>query len=281
MSPLRFVPVALLAVTLSACSTGPATVAASGASSTSGTPTASQPATSSATPTAAPTPATAGATPSPKPSTAVARPRVVKPAPFRFPVPVTLGNATQVITVSARGSYATVTAYQFSRGSWRAVLRTTAARVGTNGVVAASVRRQGTYTTPGGTFTLTQSFGIKPDPGTAVPYHQVTSHDWWVEDNNSPYYNQPRTDTQGGFDMALPESDVNGSEHLITHTVPYQYAVVIDYNRWPAVAYKGAGIFLHVNGAGSTAGCVSVPLATMVALLRWLNPADHPRIAIR
>ena len=73
---------------------------------------------------------------------------------------------------------------------------------------------------------------------------------------------------------------MNGSEHLITHTVPYQYAVVINYNMAPAVRYRGAGIFLHVNGAGSTAGCVSVPLATMVAILRWLNPAAHPRIAI-
>ena len=62
--------------------------------------------------------------------------------------------------------------------------------------------------------------------------------------------------------------------------MPYQYAVVIDFNRWPAVRYRGAGIFLHVNGTGATAGCVSVPLTTMVSILRWLDPAQHPRIAI-
>jgi L,D-peptidoglycan transpeptidase YkuD (ErfK/YbiS/YcfS/YnhG family) len=199
---------------------------------------------------------------------------------FAFPVPVTVGSARQVITVAANGSYATVTAWQLADGRWVEELRTTAARVGANGVVPAAERHQGTNTTPGGTFTLTQAFGIDANPGTRMPYHLVQSDDWWVEDNNSAYYNQMRTSQQGGFDTSLPESNVNGSEHLITHTVTYQYAVVIDFNRWPAIRYKGAGIFLHVNGSGSTAGCVSVPLATMVALLRWLNPAMSPRIAI-
>jgi L,D-peptidoglycan transpeptidase YkuD (ErfK/YbiS/YcfS/YnhG family) len=206
--------------------------------------------------------------------------RSTAPAAFRFPVPVSVGNATQVVTVKAHGSYATVTGWQWSGGGWHAVISTTAARVGANGVVPGSQRRQNTDTTPGGTYTLTQAFGIKANPGAHLPYHQVTSDDWWVEDNNSAYYNQMRTAAQGGFDTTAPESSVNGSEHLITHTTVYQYAVVIDFNRWPAVRYRGAGIFLHVNGAGSTAGCVSVPLSTMVALLRWLSPAGHPRIAI-
>jgi len=205
---------------------------------------------------------------------------VREPAAARFPVPVSLGDATQVVTVAASGSYATVTAWQLSGGTWRRVIETAAARVGANGVMPASVRVQGSNTTPGGTFTLSQAFGIGADPGALLPYHQVTSHDWWVEDNLSAYYNQMRSDLLGGFNTTWPETYVNGSEHLITHTGTYQYAVVIDYNRWPAVHYKGAGIFLHVNGSGATAGCVSVPLATMEALIRWLNPAAHPRIAI-
>lgn len=227
------------------------------------------------TPSASPTVAKKPATTAP-----TRKPATPKPAAFRFPVTVSVGNATQVITVASHGSYATVIAWQRTSTGWHAVLSTTAARVGANGVVPASVRTQGTNTTPGGTFTLTAAFGIKANPGAHLTYHQVTTHDWWVEDNNSAYYNQMRTDTQGGFNMKLLESNVNGSEHLITHTVPYQYAVVIDYNRSPAIHYKGAGIFLHVNGSGSTAGCVSVPLSIMVALLRWLSPAAHPRIAI-
>jgi L,D-peptidoglycan transpeptidase YkuD (ErfK/YbiS/YcfS/YnhG family) len=88
------------------------------------------------------------------------------------------------------------------------------------------------------------------------------------------------TASQGGFNTSLPESNVNGSEHLITHTGLYDYALVINYNMNPAVPYRGAGIFLHVSNGRPTAGCVSVPKATLVTLLRWLKPSAHPRIAI-
>lgn len=222
--------------------------------------------------TTAPKPATskrASTAPSPRHTT----------APFRFPVPVSVGNAHQVVTVSASGSYANVVGWQLTSTGWKAVVQTKAARIGANGLVAASKRKQGTNTTPAGTFTMTQAFGIAANPGAKLPYHRVTSDDWWVEDNNSAYYNSMRGASQGGF--AVTTAGVNGSEHLITFTTQYQYVVVIDFNRPPnAVRYRGAGIFLHVNGPGATAGCVSVPLATMRAIITWLDPAQHPRIAI-
>ena len=50
----------------------------------------------------------------------------------------------------------------------------------------------------------------------------------------------------------------------------------------PAVHTRGAGIFLHDLGpqAGPTAGCVAVPAVTMTRIMQWINPADHPVIAI-
>ncbi len=197
-----------------------------------------------------------------------------------FPVPVTLGNAEQVITVKASGTWATVTAWQHSVTGWHAVLSTAAGRVGANGVVPEATRKQGTNSTPAGTFTLTQAFGIDANPGTTMPYHHVSAEDWWVEDNNSPYYNTMRQASLGGFNTTLPESDVNGSEHLIDHPGQYDYAVVINFNMDPAVPYRGAGIFLHVANSYPTAGCVSVPRPSLVAILKWLRPAAHPRIAI-
>jgi L,D-peptidoglycan transpeptidase YkuD (ErfK/YbiS/YcfS/YnhG family) len=152
--------------------------------------------------------------------------------------------------------------------------------VGGNGIVAGERRRQGSGTTPAGTYRLTEAFGIEPDPGTRLPYLHVGPDDWWVADNNSRYYNSHRRGSQGGFDTSLPESHVNGSERLVTHRTTYRYAVVIDFNRRPAVRYRGAAIFLHVNGSGATQGCVSVPESAMVQLLRWLDPAAKPRIAI-
>ncbi len=242
------------------------------------------------TPSSAPTPPpTRTATPTPVRTAApkvsaatVPTPRPTpRPTPFHFPVPVSVGNARQIVTVSSSGSYANVVAWQLRGGVWRAVIQTKAARVGTHGVVPGSTRKQGTGTTPGGTYTMTEAFGIAANPGSAMPYHTVTSDDWWVEDNNSAYYNQMRRASQGGFDTSLPSGALNSSEHLVTYSTQYRYVVVINFNRPPnAVRYRGAGIFLHVNGTGSTAGCVSVPLATMVSIIDWLDPAQHPRIAI-
>ena len=46
------------------------------------------------------------------------------------------------------------------------------------------------------------------------------------------------------------------------------------------VRHRGAGIFLHVNGRGATAGCVSVPRWFMRSTMVRLDPARVPVIAI-
>ena len=46
------------------------------------------------------------------------------------------------------------------------------------------------------------------------------------------------------------------------------------------VRHRGAGIFLHVNGRGATAGCVSVPRSFMRSAMARLDPARVPVIAI-
>jgi L,D-peptidoglycan transpeptidase YkuD (ErfK/YbiS/YcfS/YnhG family) len=205
---------------------------------------------------------------------------VANPSAGPFPVPVAVGNATQVITVKAAGSYATVTLWARAGLTWHQIAATTAARVGANGITDGATRTQGTDTTPTGTYTITEGFGVGTNPGTAMPYHEVTTHDWWVEDPTSAYYNQMRTDIQGGFH--LTESGDDGSEHLINYPTQYNNALVINFNMNPTVVGRGAGIFLHDLGpqAGPTAGCVAVPAAFMTQIMQWINPADHPVIAI-
>ncbi|MFJ8629363.1 L,D-transpeptidase family protein [Streptomyces sp. NPDC093568] len=199
------------------------------------------------------------------------------PAAPDFPVPVETGDATQLITVEAGGSYATVTAWAKGSSGWKAQFSTGAARVGSNGVTDGATRRQGTYTTPTGTYTITEGFGNEAG-GTAMPYHRVTNDDWWVEDPESKFYNSMHG--EAGADFPLTESGDRGSEHLVDYPVQYAKALVINFNRWPATPGRGAGIFLHVNGSGATAGCVSVPRATMDRIMSWMTPAAHPRIAI-
>jgi hypothetical protein len=85
------------------------------------------------------------------------------------------------------------------------------------------------------------------------------------------------------------------AERLASYPIQYAYAVVIDFNRpapatvvWaprpgeyvtsrPSVVGRGSAIFLHVDGAGSTAGCVSVtrPYDRHPALAEPGRPAPH------
>ncbi|WP_332111211.1 L,D-transpeptidase family protein [Streptomyces gossypiisoli] len=199
------------------------------------------------------------------------------PAAPDFPVPVEVGDATQLITVKASGSYATVTAWAKGSSGWKAQFSTSAGRVGSNGVTDGATRQQGTYTTPTGTYTITEGFGHVAG-GTAMPYHVVTDDDWWVQDPESKFYNSMHGEE--GADFPLTESGDRGSEHLINYPTQYAKALVINFNRWPATPGRGAGIFLHVNGSGATAGCVSVPRATMDRIMSWITPSAHPRIAI-
>ncbi|MFE1313668.1 L,D-transpeptidase [Streptomyces sp. NPDC058755] len=215
------------------------------------------------------------------PGTAATPPATTAPpathAAPNFPVPASPGDATQLITVKASGSYATVTAWAKGASGWKAQFSTSAGRVGSRGVTNGATRQQGTYTTPSGTYSITEGFGVQAG-GTSMPYHVVNSSDWWVEDPQSKFYNSRHSAT--GADFPLTEAGDRGSEHLVNYPTQYAKALVIDFNRWPATPGRGAGIFLHVNGNGATAGCVSVPRATMDQIMGWIRPGAHPRIAI-
>jgi L,D-peptidoglycan transpeptidase YkuD (ErfK/YbiS/YcfS/YnhG family) len=250
-----------------------ASPSASASTSPSGSPSASASASASASGAADKTTAPSGPPQSGTTTEAAAAP----PAAPSFPVPVSMGDATQVITVKASGSYATVTAWAKGSSGWKEQFSTTAGRVGSNGVTNGETRQQNTYTTPTGTYTITEGFGVQSG-GTAMPYTVVNDSHWWVQDPESKFYNQMHTEE--GADFPLTESGERGSEHLINYPTQYAKALVINFNRWPATPGRGAGIFLHVNGRGATAGCVSVPRATMDRIMTWIKPGAHPRIAI-
>lgn len=149
------------------------------------------------------------------------------------------------------------------------------ARVGSGGITNGATRTQGTGTTPTGTYTMTEAFGLNGSPGTALVYRHVKSGDYWVEDNNSAYYNSYRNVSQGGFDASLPLSDPNGSELLTNYPTQYGYSIVVNFNRSPdaRVPYRGAGIFVHVR-AGATAGCIATSSANVVTMLRTIRSGD-------
>ena len=154
---------------------------------------------------------------------------------------------------------------------------TRTARIGQNGAVAGTARRQGSMTTPRGTYTITETFGNGPAPTTSMPYHRTRRGDYWVGDNSSRYYNTLRNSRQGGFRWWLPQSDRNASENLRAYGTQYRYVAVINFNRPPDAqrAYRGFGIFLHVKSSTGTAGCVGITKKQMEQVLRYLRPGDR------
>ena len=219
-----------------------------------------------------------------RPATTAPSPVVTAPptAPPTTPAPAPLlvnrlsaiGSAQQVIAVAAAGygtSGATVTAYERDANGWKQVFGPWFAYIGRNGVAPAGSKREGDGRTPSGVYGFDFMFGVNSDPGVHYPFRRVTgSNIVWDDDPNSANYNEwIDTNTQAGG--ANPEPMYN--------TPSYFYGAVVGYNdaRTPGL---GSAIFLHVSHASSTAGCVALPTDQLLSLLRWLDPAQSPRIAI-
>jgi L,D-peptidoglycan transpeptidase YkuD (ErfK/YbiS/YcfS/YnhG family) len=187
----------------------------------------------------------------------------------------------QVVTVNhTDGYHARVTFWKLSGSGWKARFSADDGRIGYGGLVRGTRRKQGTGTTPLGTYALPWAFGMAAaDDNWKLRYRQVVPGDFWVEDNASAYYNRYRNQAEGGFRWWLPASDPNSSERLTDFQQQYRISVVTSFNQ-AQVRHRGAGIFLHVNGAGATAGCVSAPGVFMDRLMRALDPARAPVIAV-
>lgn len=190
-------------------------------------------------------------------------------------------DTSQVVTVNrTRGHHARVTFWRLQDGRWVQKLQAKDGRIGYGGLVAGTRRKQGTGTTPLGTYDLPWAFGMhRRDADWELRYRKVRRGDFWVQDNRSRFYNRYRNQSQGGFRWWLPSSNPNSSERLTDFRQQYEWSIVIGFNRGQ-VRHRGSGIFLHVNGRGATAGCVSAPRWFIKAMMNRLDPDRAPVIAI-
>ncbi|MBW8751150.1 MAG: hypothetical protein JF565_06945 [Propionibacteriales bacterium] len=191
-------------------------------------------------------------------------------------------GSDQVVTVNhTTGTHARVTLWQRGAAGWQRLAQSARGHIGYGGLVRPRHRHQGTGTTPLGSYRLLWSFGTQPaEAGWRMSHRTIQPGDYWVEDNRSAYYNRYRNKAEGGFRWGLPESNFNSSELLSAFPQQYEYSIVTSYNYDAPVRRRGAGIFLHVNGPGPTAGCVSAPRWFLRTTLATLDPARIPVIAI-
>jgi L,D-peptidoglycan transpeptidase YkuD (ErfK/YbiS/YcfS/YnhG family) len=176
----------------------------------------------------------------------------------------------RVVAPSVRSTTATLTVTECGRpvlGPWRA-------HVGRNGVSAH--HREGDGTTPLGTYRIGPVvYGLDPSPTLHFRFHRLVCGDWWDEDPRSATYNRFRHVPCG---TSPPFG--GGSEALWRIGPAYDVFAVVEYNAAPVVPWRGSAIFLHVDTGHATNGCVSLPRAELVQVLRRIRPGATIRIGL-
>lgn len=192
-----------------------------------------------------------------------------KPAPKNDADKLTsVAGNNQLILVTSNGygtSSATIQTFERdSTGQWKRVLNTSGF-IGKNGF--AGSKAEGDGKSPTGKYSIGTAFGRSGNPGTNLPFRNISADDVWVDDSNSGLYNswQSKKETNGQWSSA-ENMDIS----------LYTYGFVINYNtaRTPG---KGSAIFFHV-ASGHTLGCTGVSQGNMVSILKWINPARNPVI---
>jgi len=196
----------------------------------------------------------------------------------------------QVIIVTAPNRSSTVgtlRTYEKRGDDWRMVQGDTRAQLGYGGLVQADARRQGTGTTPIGTFAITSAFGRSKNPGTTLDYLRVDRNDAWTYNPRVPStYNILQTANKSW------KSYGNYVEMLWDYGYQYDYVAVMDFNLpngpirtkpngvrvtdQPGDLRRGGGIFLHVDNGKKTAGCIAIDRSIMKDVMNWLDPTKNP-----
>jgi L,D-peptidoglycan transpeptidase YkuD (ErfK/YbiS/YcfS/YnhG family) len=191
---------------------------------------------------------------------------------------VATDDARQLIVVTSSAwssTFGSLTTYEKRGSEWTTVHTGFSVRLGRNGFNAN--HHEGDGTTPAGSFPIVGIMGGRPDPGVRFPYRQFAPGDCWISDSASPAYNQ--------WAKLSPCSSPNEDLFKIGAGA-YRYAAITGYNTQPIVHGAGSAIFLHrhsYDAAGRTrptSGCVSMAEPDLLAVLRWLDPAKHPRIVM-
>jgi L,D-peptidoglycan transpeptidase YkuD (ErfK/YbiS/YcfS/YnhG family) len=156
--------------------------------------------------------------------------------------------------------------------SWSVTRGPIPCSVGANGIARPGEKVEGDKMTPSGSFTLTEALGRDHVVNTKLAYRQATDHDAWDERPESPTYNQ----------WVSGEAAKGLTERLGADSELMRVCIVVDYNRWPAVPWKGSAIFIHrayPDGSG-TLGCIGFEKDDLDWLLATLDPAKKPRVVI-
>ncbi|MDQ0197855.1 cell wall-binding protein [Neobacillus ginsengisoli] len=180
----------------------------------------------------------------------------------------TISKNNQLILVTTSGystNIAKIRAFEKIDNKWYEKLNTNGF-IGKDGF--AVEMKEGAKKSPRGKYTIGTAFGRIQNPGTKLPYRQITSDDVWVDDSASSLYNTWQK-------ASANNKRWNSAEQM---NIPaYNYGFVINYNTEKRIPGAGSAIFFHVSNR-YTLGCTGTAQTNVISILKWLDPEKYPVI---
>lgn len=175
-----------------------------------------------------------------------------------------------------------LSAYELRREKWEKVIGPFPVQLGRAGMAwgpglhdpalnSQPLKQEGDGKTPSGIFRLTGLYGYG-ELQARMPYLQVDTNTFCVDDPKSAYYNQ----IVRGEEV---QKDWNSAETMRMESNAYKYGIVVGYNTERPKAGAGSCIFMHLGEpGGTTAGCTAMAEADILKLINWLDKDKHPLV---
>jgi L,D-peptidoglycan transpeptidase YkuD (ErfK/YbiS/YcfS/YnhG family) len=178
-----------------------------------------------------------------------------------------------VMTDSWDANMARVAAFVRTRTGWDKVGGDYSARIGSNGFTDGSSGRA--KTTPSGAFRLVSSFGIVPNPGTAIAYRTLEPGDCWITEPGESIHRW----------VSAPECKAPDVPLYSATPGPHELAIVTDYDPQLAPGPPTPLFFQRYElSAGQaplpTNGPVAMRRGDLMELLLWLDPTAQPVVVM-
>jgi L,D-peptidoglycan transpeptidase YkuD (ErfK/YbiS/YcfS/YnhG family) len=212
-----------------------------------------------ATPAATATPAPTAAAPTTAPTVAPTS----TPAGFFHSKAAELECASktnQIVLVEYQGGSSAIVSFHEKVGDLWVEMFSTNGYVGSAGI---GKKAEGDNKTPSGTYNLTSPFGIKANPGSGMPYTQVSKYHYWGGTSGTPLYNAMFDSREVNYEPQFTD------ERLIDYAGYYNYCLFIDYNAYGApdkgscIAILATDLPLDSRQLGRVARRISVGLARL------------------
>ncbi len=185
-----------------------------------------------------------------------------------------------VRTLDWTATSGTLVAYDRVGEKWQQVLGPIEVQVGRAGMAwgpglhdeslnRPPLKREGDGKSPAGIFRLESLYGYG-ELQAKMPYLQVDSNTFCVDDPKSKHYNQ----IVRGDEV---EKDWDSAETMRMDSDVYKYGIVVGYNTEKTTAGAGSCIFMHLGKPGTTtAGCTGMAEKDILKLIGWLDKPKNP-----